>query len=87
MSEKITENISKKVSVFSNNCMGCKRHEKDLMITSIDKNDDIVDLFITEEQARGLIVDLENGLVEVIENKFDKDNAKQIIDYVRSQGK
>ena len=51
------------IRVNSKDCMGCLRHEKDIMITLINKIDtftyDFTDVFLDNEQAEELIIKLQ----------------------------
>lgn len=53
---KITEHFPTQTPlVHGNRCLGCREHNKDIMISFSDPNRDIHDLFLTQEQAVVLI--------------------------------
>ena len=60
-----TEKEIKDVTVHGNECIGCGKHKKDIMIAySYDGSDDIIDLFFTTEQAESLLKRLGERLAE-----------------------
>ena len=53
------ETIITSIRVFDKNCIGCTRNEKDVMIAyTHDDTEDIVDIFLTQDQAKTLTDDL-----------------------------
>tara|TARA_B110000093_G_C12949501_1_gene401816 strand:+ start:2078 stop:2281 length:204 start_codon:yes stop_codon:yes gene_type:complete len=60
-----TEKEIKNVTVHGNECIGCDKHKKDIMIAcSINGSDEILDLFFTTEQAESLLKRLGERLAE-----------------------
>jgi len=69
MSDEITEIVEvRNINVYDKDCYGCKRHKKDILII-INQEDKAFDVFLTNEQAEKLIVDLTEKLME---NKKEK---------------
>lgn len=64
-----TEIDVRNIVVHGKDCSGCKRHEKAIMLTYIENKEgaEIIDLFLTQEQAEGLILALSKNI---------KDNLK-----------
>ena len=60
-----TEKEIKYVTVHGNECNGCEKHKKDIMIAyNHNGSDDIIDLFFTTEQAQSLLKRLGERLAE-----------------------
>lgn len=60
-----TEKEITSITVHGNECIGCKKHKKDIMIAYSDKNSDkIIDLFLSTEQAEILLKRLSERLAE-----------------------
>ncbi len=60
-----TEKEITSVTIHGNECIGCKKHKKDIMIAySHNGSDDITDLFFTTEQAESLLKRLGERLAE-----------------------
>ena len=60
-----TEKEITSITVHGNECIGCKKHNKDIMIAYTDNNsDEIIDLFLSTEQAESLLKRLSEGLAE-----------------------
>lgn len=51
-------------AVCSRHVLGCVRAEADIMMSVMHSNDQFIDVFFTETQARELIQQLEDGLRE-----------------------
>lgn len=49
---------SETINVYDQKCFGCKRHEKDVMV-SVGEGRKIHDIFMSNEQAQELIVKLQ----------------------------
>lgn len=63
METSINETIIKHISVHGQSCIGCERHEKDVMITFMDEEkENVHDLFLTTSQADGLLNELKRVL-------------------------
>ena len=48
----------KNITVHDKKCIGCKKHDKDIMISYMDyndKNNKIIDLFLTKDQSEYLL--------------------------------
>ena len=58
----VIELISKRTSVSGNNCLGCIRHKKDIMITFTTGKEQWYDVFLDKEQAAVLCEELKNKL-------------------------
>jgi len=52
--------------VHGKGCMGCQRHEKDIMITLVARPDGKgwTDVFLTQEQAEALVEQLQKRIFE-----------------------
>ena len=60
-----TEKEITSTTVHGKECIGCKKHKKDIMIAYTDKNsDEITDLFFTDEQAKSLLKRLKERIEE-----------------------
>ena len=55
--KRITEVLVHKggnVNVYASECVGCKRHGADVMVSASDADGNIFDIFLTPDQALGL---------------------------------
>ena len=62
-----TEVNVKNITVHDKNCIGCKKHDKYIMISYMDhndKNNNIIDLFLTQNQAYHLLNTLKQKIDE-----------------------
>jgi len=60
------EKIIKSVRVFNKNCLGCKRHKKDIMLALqfLFEGDDIHDFFFSKKLANEMLNELKRILKE-----------------------
>jgi len=67
------ELIPKSMNVSDKECIGCKRHKRDIMITATKKENDtteFIDIFLTQEEAINFHKEL---AVSIIKNKLGKE--------------
>lgn len=59
----MNEAIIKEIRAFGKGCLGCERHKKDIMLAyNSEGNENIVDLFLSQKQAEGLVSELSEAL-------------------------
>lgn len=56
------EYVVKNTVITGNECIGCERHDKDIMLTILPEYDDFVDIFLSKKQTKRLIVQLKEKL-------------------------
>ncbi|MCK5535411.1 MAG: hypothetical protein KAI79_01215 [Bacteroidales bacterium] len=56
------EYVVKNTVITGKECIGCERHDKDIMLTILPEYDDFVDIFLSKKQTKRLIVQLKEKL-------------------------
>lgn len=58
MNDSITD-----IKAFDKNCIGCQNHKKEIMISfRTEGKPDFNDIFLSEEQAKNLVLSIEKSL-------------------------